>query len=231
MIFKSLVSQLFYSLAVALGFSPFAYTVDPPGDDSEESLSYNCGRNIASILDHKSQLGPSIMVGDFLLTSTIASDQTPLLIINSKRGLFVSSVDEFAVNRLQFQMRDQVGNTSRYFLSYSHAGDGRPRLHQYSKDTPPAGHENEYFKKIILRRAPDLAGHSNFSTYRTVENIVKAVAAGTIKKSQLHRQDFSDCDRLKLKSPSLGMAMEQLLKQLYEFPSKNDQLRAPASFY
>lgn len=230
MIFESLVSQLFYSLAVTLGFSPFAYVVDRPGNDSEEALSYSCGRNIASILERKSQLGPSVMAGDFLLTSIIASDQTPLLIINSRKGLFVSSVNEFTVNRLQFQMPDQAGNTARYFLSYSHAGDGRPHLYQYSSDTPPAGYENEYYKKIVLRHAPDLAKHSNFSTYRTVENIVKAVAAGKIKKNQLQRQDFSDCDRLKLKSPSLGMAVEQLLKQLYEFPSKNDQLRAPASF-
>lgn len=227
MIFKSLIVKFVYSLMVIVGLVP---RTSSTVSQTQPSLSYNCGRSVASILGRKDQIGPLLLVGDFLVTSVMASDRTALLIIANDKDFFASPIDEYSINRLEFHIPDEHGHSTKYFLSYSHGAKSLPEIHQFSVDLPPEGHENEYYRRVALRRVPALNRHLDFSTFRTAENIVKKVTQGITKKENLLRQDFSYCDQLKLESPSLGMAIEQQLKRLYDFPGKNDQLRAPASF-
>lgn len=202
----------------------------------EELLSYQCGRDVSSMLSGPDQPGPVFSSGLLILTSTEARNGDRLLIVNAGAGTFVLPLAVEGVNRLRFTIPTQTAPEPReFFLSYVHGYRGtRSRIFESSINSAPMGKDILDYTPVHPARAENMREHLDYGIFQTASNMVSALREGRLERQLLQRGRAENCEHITREQPAVGRILRASLDQMEniykgsrgERPAK---LRMPAS--
>ena len=178
---------------------------------SGEARSYECAKNLATLISSTDQRGPLFAVGNLIFTSLEAEDHSQLLPVNSGSGAFVLRLKSSGLNRIRFQIPGlgcRPGHT--YYLSYMHGDRAPSRFFEAGEDRAPLGHEVMDYQLTSVTAAEHLESHLIFAIQKTAQAMASGLNEGRLTRGMLQAQSLQDCQALVRRAPALAKNLKVL---------------------
>lgn len=182
----------------------------------DELLTYECGRNVTTMLYNSDQPGPVFSNGLLLVSSVEADDGTRLLIVNAGAGTFSMPLERDGVNRLRFWIPTEMpGGAKEFFISYMHGYAGsRSRVFEYSIHKAPLGKDELDYIPMRPTRAEKLVTHLEYGIFETSKNMVTAFREGRLTSEQLQKSRAENCEHIARAQPEVGRILKTNLDRI-----------------
>lgn len=182
---------------------------------SDEILTYECARNVSTMVETNPQLGPVFSEGLLVFTSIETQGGGKSLIISAGGGTYAIELKHEGVNRLRFELASQASIKPKvFFLTYVHDRIFRSRYFDFSMGRPPAGRDDLDYDFAKVRRAEYMLPHLEYAIYETSVNVLDAITDGRVKREQMNKHKAENCEHLTRKTPGLARNLRHNLDVL-----------------
>ena len=191
---------------------------------------HECARQIVQMSDQQNLGGPLFFEEGLLFTSVTANNGKPILIVQTRMGVYAASLPQATIHRLRFEVPLSATTKSLpIYLSYYHNDEIKRRYFDFSVQRPPKNNVKEDYRTIQLTANPALKNHLDFLLLEQIEITLTAALDGKVKMSK-GPQDISVCNRLAQVTPSLQRYAKRSLAAI-EVMFGEKKSRMPASVF